>query len=66
MRRRFCRFVRHGYLRRHLRFHGLVGSGTSSKQIDKETDARCRILRSDGEGMLALAAIMATAAGFGS
>lgn len=48
-------------------FHGLVGSGTSSKQIDKETDARfVGYFGAMGEGMLALAAIMATAAGFAS
>ncbi len=46
-------------------FHGLVSSGTSSKQLDKETDARfVGYFGSIGEGLLALAAIMATAAGF--
>ncbi|WP_339163980.1 carbon starvation protein A [Siminovitchia sp. FSL H7-0308] len=46
-------------------FHGLVSSGTSSKQLDKETDARfVGYFGAVGEGMLALAAIMATAAGF--
>ncbi len=46
-------------------FHGLVSSGTSAKQINKETDARfVGYFGAVGEGMLALAAIMATAAGF--
>lgn len=46
-------------------FHGLVGSGTSSKQLDKETDARfVGYFGAMGEGLLALIAIMATAAGF--
>jgi carbon starvation protein len=46
-------------------FHGLVGSGTTSKQLDKETDARfVGYLGSLGEGGLALAAIIATTAGF--
>lgn len=46
-------------------FHGLVSSGTSSKQLDKETDARfVGYFGAMGEGMLALASIMATAAGF--
>lgn len=46
-------------------FHGLVSSGTSSKQLDKETDSRfVGYFGAVGEGMLALAAIMATAAGF--
>ncbi|MDY6941526.1 MAG: carbon starvation protein A [Pseudomonadota bacterium] len=48
-------------------FHGLVSSGTSSKQLDKETDARLvGYLGSIGEGLLALIAIMATAAGLAS
>ena len=48
-------------------FHGLVSSGTSSKQLDKETDARfVGYFGAVGEGMLALAAVMATAAGFAS
>ncbi len=46
-------------------FHGLVASGTTSKQIDKETDARLvgygGML---GEGTLALTSIIATTAGF--
>ena len=48
-------------------FHGLVGSGTTSKQLDRETDARfVGYLGSTGEGALALAAIIATTAGFAS
>lgn len=46
-------------------FHGLVASGTTSKQLDKETDARfVGYFGSVGEGMLALAAILCTTAGF--
>lgn len=46
-------------------FHGLVSSGTSAKQIRHETDARfVGYLGSTGEGLLAVAAILATAAGF--
>lgn len=46
-------------------FHGLVSSGTSSKQLKTETDARfVGYLGSTGEGLLAVAAILATAAGF--
>ena len=46
-------------------FHGLVASGTSSKQIDKETDARyVGYGGAVGEGMLALMSIIATTAGF--
>jgi carbon starvation protein len=46
-------------------FHGLVASGTTSKQLDKETDARfVGYGGSVGEGMLALAAILCTTAGF--
>lgn len=46
-------------------FHGLVGSGTTSKQLDKEPDARfVGYLGSVGEGSLALVAIIATTAGF--
>jgi carbon starvation protein len=45
-------------------FHGLVSSGTTSKQIDRETDARfVGYFGAVGEGCLALAAILATAAG---
>jgi carbon starvation protein len=46
-------------------FHGLVASGTSSKQLNKETDARYvgygGML---GEGTLAVTSILATTAGF--
>jgi len=46
-------------------FHGLVASGTSSKQLDKETDARyVGYGGAVGEGTLALMAILATTAGF--
>ena len=46
-------------------FHGLVGSGTTSKQLNKETDARfVGYLGSTGEGALALVAIIAASAGF--
>ncbi len=46
-------------------FHGLVSAGTTSKQINKETDMRfVGYFGSIGEGMLALAAILATTAGF--
>ena len=46
-------------------FHGLVASGTSSKQLDKETDARyVGYGGAVGEGMLALVSILATTAGF--
>jgi len=46
-------------------FHSLVGSGTTSKQIDKETDARLvGYGGSVGEGLLALAAIVAVTSGF--
>jgi len=45
-------------------FHALVASGTSSKQLDKLSDARMVGYGSMlGEGMLALAAVMAAAAG---
>ncbi|MEQ5802311.1 carbon starvation protein A [Halomonas sp. H10-9-1] len=48
-------------------FHGLVSSGTTSKQINKETDARfVGYFGAVGEGMLALAAILAATAGFAS
>ncbi|WP_221568883.1 carbon starvation protein A [Alkalihalobacillus sp. TS-13] len=41
-------------------FHGLVASGTSSKQLDKESDAKfVGYLGAVGEGMLALLAIIA-------
>ncbi|MDI5985378.1 carbon starvation protein A [Halomonas sp. M4R5S39] len=46
-------------------FHGLVSSGTTSKQLSKETDARfVGYFGAVGEGMLALAAILAATAGF--
>ncbi|MCH8551810.1 MAG: carbon starvation protein A [Natronospirillum sp.] len=46
-------------------FHGLVASGTTSKQLDRETDARfVGYFGSVGEGTLALAAIIAATAGF--
>jgi carbon starvation protein len=48
-------------------FHGLVGSGTTSKQLDKEPDARfVGYLGSFGEGALALVAIIVATAGFAS
>ncbi len=48
-------------------FHGAVASGTSSKQLDKETDARfVGYFGAVGEGMLALGAIIATTAGIQS
>jgi len=47
-------------------FHGLVASGTTSKQVDKETDERLvGYGGAIGEGTLALTSILATAAGFG-
>lgn len=46
-------------------FHGMVASGTSSKQLDKETDARfVGYFGAVGEGLLALGAIIATTAGY--
>lgn len=46
-------------------FHGIVSSGTSSKQLDKETDARfVGYFGAVGEGLLALSTIVATTAGF--
>ena len=46
-------------------FHGLVSSGTTSKQLNKETDARfVGYLGSLGEGSLAIVAIIAATAGF--
>ncbi len=46
-------------------FHGLVSSGTTSKQLDKETDLRfVGYFGAIGEGCLALAAIIAATAGF--
>ncbi|HUH11540.1 MAG TPA: carbon starvation CstA family protein, partial [Longimicrobiales bacterium] len=46
-------------------FHGLVSSGTTSKQLDRETDARfVGYGGALGEGTLALTSILATTAGF--
>ncbi|UCG87654.1 MAG: carbon starvation protein A [Gemmatimonadota bacterium] len=46
-------------------FHGLVASGTSSKQLDRETDARyVGYGGMIGEGTLAVTSILATTAGF--
>jgi carbon starvation protein len=46
-------------------FHGLVASGTSCKQLNKETDARyVGYGGAVGEGALALMSIIATTAGF--
>jgi carbon starvation protein len=46
-------------------FHGLVASGTTSKQLDRETDARyVGYGGMMGEGSLALISIIATTAGF--
>lgn len=46
-------------------FHGLVSSGTSSKQLDKETDARyVGYGGALGEGIVAVTSILATTAGF--
>lgn len=48
-------------------FHGLVASGTTSKQLAKEPDARfVGYFGATGEGALALAAIIAGTAGFAS
>ncbi|MFP5072030.1 carbon starvation protein A [Pseudonocardia nantongensis] len=48
-------------------FHGMVSSGTSSKQLDKETDARfVGYFGAVGEGLLALGTIIAVTAGFES
>lgn len=48
-------------------FHGLVASGTTSKQLNKESDARLvGYFGAVGEGALALAAIVAATAGFAS
>ncbi|GAA3725814.1 carbon starvation protein [Spinactinospora alkalitolerans] len=45
-------------------FHSLVSSGTTSKQLDKETDARyVGYLGAVGEGSLALCSILACTAG---
>ncbi|SJN42987.1 Carbon starvation protein A [Microbacterium esteraromaticum] len=46
-------------------FHGMVASGTSSKQLDKETDARfVGYFGAVGEGLLSLGTILAVIAGF--
>ena len=46
-------------------FHGLVSSGTTSKQLDKETDVRLvGFLGATGEGLLAIASLIACTAGF--
>lgn len=46
-------------------FHGTVASGTTSKQLDRETDAKfVGYFGAVGEGLLALGAIIATTAGF--
>lgn len=48
-------------------FHGLVSSGTSAKQLDKETDARfIGYLGAVGEGSLALITIVAVVTYFNS
>jgi len=48
-------------------FHGLVSSGTTSKQIDKETDSRfVGYLGAVGEGSLAVITVVAVATFFGS
>ena len=48
-------------------FHGLVGSGTTSKQLNTEPDARfVGYLGSAGEGSLAIVAVIAATAGFAS
>ncbi|WDH77678.1 carbon starvation protein A [Microbacterium esteraromaticum] len=46
-------------------FHGMVSSGTTSKQLDKETDARfVGYFGAVGEGLLSLGTILAVIAGF--
>ena len=46
-------------------FHGLVSTGTTSKQVDREPDSRfVGYFGAMGEGMLALAAILVATAGF--
>lgn len=46
-------------------FHGTVATGTTSKQLDRETDAKfVGYFGAVGEGLLALGAIIATTAGF--
>ncbi|WP_261624323.1 carbon starvation CstA family protein [Nesterenkonia marinintestina] len=47
--------------------HGVIASGTTSKQLDRESDARfVGYFGAVGEGLLALGAILATTAGFQS
>jgi carbon starvation protein len=47
-------------------FHSLVSSGTTSKQLDRDTDARyVGYMAALGEGSLALGAVLATTAGIG-
>jgi carbon starvation protein len=47
-------------------FHSLVSSGTTSKQLDRDTDAKyVGYMGSLGEGSLALGAVLATTAGIG-
>lgn len=48
-------------------FHGMVSSGTSSKQLDRETDARfVGYFGAVGEGLLSLGTILAVIGGFKS
>jgi carbon starvation protein len=48
-------------------FHGLVSSGTTAKQIDRETDApMIGYGGMIGESLLGLAAVLATTSGFGT
>jgi len=48
-------------------FHGMVASGTTSKQLDKETDARfVGYFGAVGEGLLSLGTILAVVGGFKS
>ncbi|KAB1944914.1 carbon starvation CstA family protein [Brevibacterium linens] len=48
-------------------FHGMVASGTSSKQLDKETDARfVGYFGAVGEGLLALGTVLAIIGGIKS
>ena len=48
-------------------FHGMVASGTSSKQLDKETDARfVGYFGAVGEGLLSLGTILAVVGGIKS
>ncbi|GAB3655801.1 carbon starvation protein A [Zhihengliuella somnathii] len=48
-------------------FHGIVASGTTAKQLDKETDARfVGYFGAVGEGLLALGTVIAVSSGFAS